>query len=151
MIDVCRHFIPIDVLKRNIEAMASVKMNVLHLHLTDNEGFRIESRTFPQLHNKGSNGEYYTQAQVKDLISFAEERGIIIVPEFDMPGHSKSWFAGYPQLASSPGPYEPGPPIDFHSVQQFNIGSIMQLLSTAPFPALDPSKESTYEFLDKFI
>jgi hexosaminidase len=109
MIDVSRHFSPVDVLKRNIDAMAAVKMNVLHLHLTDNEGFRVESKMFPQLHMKGSNGDYYTQAQIKDLISFAEERGIIIVPEFDMPGHTKSWFAGYPQLASGPGPYEPWP------------------------------------------
>jgi hexosaminidase len=151
MIDVARHFIPVDVLQRNIEAMAAVKMNVLHLHLTDDEGFRIESKIFPQLQNKGSNGEYYTQAQMKDLIAFAEERGIIIVPEFDMPGHTKSWFAGYPQLASAPGPYEPGPRIDFHGVQQMNIGSIMQLLNSAPTPAFDPSKQSTYEFLDKFI
>jgi hexosaminidase len=151
MIDVSRHFIPVDVLKRNIDAMAAVKMNVLHLHLTDNEGFRVESKTFPQLQNKGSNGDYYTQAQIKELISFAEGRGIIIVPEFDMPGHTKSWFAGYPQLASAPGPYEPGSPIDFHSVQQMNLGSIMQMLNNAPFPAIDPSRESTYEFIDKFI
>ena len=151
MIDVSRHFSPVDVLKRNIDAMAAVKMNVLHLHLTDNEGFRVESKMFPQLHIKGSNGDYYTQAQIKDLISFAEERGIIIVPEFDMPGHTKSWFAGYPQLASGPGPYEPGPPIDFHSVQQMNLSSIMQLVNNAPFPAIDPSKESTYEFIDKFV
>src|SRR6185369_14163142 len=129
----------------------AVKMNVLHLHLTDNEGFRVESKTFPQLQNKGSNGDYYTQAQIKELISFAEGRGIIIVPEFDMPGHTKSWFAGYPQLASTPGPYEPGPPIDFHSVQQMNLSSIMQLVNNAPFPAIDPSKESTYEFIDKLV
>jgi len=151
MIDVARHFIPIDVLKRNIDAMAAVKMNVLHLHLTDNEGFRVESKTFPKLHSNGSNGDYYTQAQIRDLISFAEERGIIIVPEFDMPGHTKSWFAGYPELASGPGPYEPGPPIDFHSVQQMNLGSIMQLVNNAPFPAIDPTRRSTYEFMDKFI
>jgi len=151
MIDVSRHFIPVDVLKRNIDAMAAVKMNVLHLHLTDNEGFRVESKTFPQLQNKGSNGDYYTQAQIKELISFAEGRGIIIVPEFDMPGHTKSWFAGYPQLASTPGPYEPGPPIDFHSVKQMDLSSIMQLVNNAPFPAIDPTKESTYEFINKFI
>jgi hexosaminidase len=151
MIDVSRHFIPVDVLKRNIEAMAAVKMNVLHLHLTDNEGFRVESKTFPQLQNKGSGGDYYTQAQIKDLIVFAEDRGIIIVPEFDMPGHTKSWFAGYPQLGSAPGPYEPGPPIDFHNAQQMDLRTIMQLVSNAPFPAIDPSKEGTYEFIDKFI
>jgi len=151
MIDVARHFIPVDVMKRNIDAMATVKMNVLHLHLTDNEGFRVESKTFPQLHGKGSNGDFYTQAQIKELIFFAEERGITIVPEFDMPGHTKSWFAGYPQLASSPGPYEPGPPVDFHSAQQVDLKALMQLVNNAPFPAIDPSRESTYEFIDKFI
>lgn len=148
MIDVSRHFIPIDVLERNIDAMAAVKMNVLHLHLSDNEGFRIESKVFPQLQNSGSNGEYYTQAQIKELVGFAEKRGITIVPEFDIPGHTKSWFAGYPQLSSTP---EPSPPIDVHSLQKTDLGSIMQFISTAPFPAFDPAKESTYEFLDKFI
>ena len=148
MIDVSRHFIPVDVLERNIDAMAAVKMNVLHLHLSDNEGFRIESKIFPQLQNSGSNGEYYTQAQIKELVAFAEKRGIIIVPEFDMPGHTKSWFAGYPQLSSTP---EPSPAIDVHSLKQLDLGSIMQFMSTAPFPAFDPTKESTYEFLDKFI
>jgi len=151
MIDVARHFIPVDVLKRNIEAMAAVKMNVLHLHLTDNEGFRVESKVFPQLHIKGSNGDYYTQAQIKDLVAFAEERGIIIVPEFDMPGHTKSWFAGHPELSSAPGPYESGSPIDIRSVKDLNLNSIMRLMATSPFPAIDPSKESTYQFIDKFI
>ena len=151
MIDVSRHFIPVDVLKRNIEAMAAVKMNVLHLHLTDNEGFRVESKVFPQLHVKGSNGEYYKQAQIKELVAFAEEREIIIVPEFDMPGHTKSWFAGQPQLSSAVLPYEPGPPIDIRSLKDLNLNSIMRLMATAPFPAMDPSKETTYEFIDKFI
>jgi hexosaminidase len=151
MIDVSRHFIPLDVLKRNIEAMEAVKMNVLHFHLTDDQGFRIESKVFPDLHRKGSHGEYYTQAQIQELVSFAQERGIEIVPEFDMPGHSKSWFAGYPQLASAPGPYSPGQPVDFKDLKPGDIGAVMQLLATTPFPTIDPSKESTYSFLDKFI
>ena len=151
MIDVSRHFIPIDVLERNIEAMAAVKMNVLHLHLTDDQGFRIESKAYPLLHRKGSNGEYYSQAQIRDLISFAQDRGIVIVPEFDIPGHSKSWFAGYPQLASTPGRYEPGPPVNFDKIKGNGIGAIMQFMNTAPFPSMDPSKENTYTFLDKFL
>ena len=151
MIDVSRHFIPICVLERNIDAMAAVKMNILHLHLSDNEGFRVESKTFPNLQLKGSNGEFYTQAQIRQLISFAASRGITVIPEFDLPGHSKSWFAGYPELASAPGPYEPGPPVNVHSVQQMDLGSIMKLLNTAPFPAMDPTRESTYAFLDKFF
>lgn len=151
MIDPARHFIPIDVLQRNIDAMATVKMNVLHLHLTDNEGFRIESKVLPQLHQKGSYGEYYTQAQMKELITYSADRGIIIVPEFDMPGHTKSWFAGCPELSSQAGMTEPGPAIDFTSISAANPGAIMQLMQTAPFPAMDPSKESTYALLDKFI
>ncbi len=151
MMDVSRHFIPMDVLERNIEAMAAVKMNVLHLHLTDDQGFRVESKVFPLLHMKGSNGEYYTQARLKELISFALDRGIVIVPEFDMPGHTKSWFAGYPHLASSPGPYEPGSPIEFTGGSGMNLFTIMQLIQTAPVPAMDPSRETTYIFLDKFI
>ena len=151
MIDVARHFIPLDVLQRNIEAMAIVKMNVLHLHLSDNEGFRIESKIFPQLQGSGSFGEYYTQAQIRDLVAFARDRGITIIPEFDMPGHSKSWFAGYPQLASAAGPYEPGPALDMPAGKPLNLGEIMKLVNTASFPTMDPSRESTYTFIDRFF
>ena len=68
MIDVARHFIPIDVIKRNIDAMAAVKMNSLHLHLSDDQGFRVESKRFPLLQEKGSKGKYYTQAEIRDLV-----------------------------------------------------------------------------------
>ncbi len=151
MIDVARHFIPIDVLERNIEAMASVKMNVLHLHLTDDQGFRVESKVFPQFHKKGSNGEYYTQEQIVDLVKFAQERGIIIIPEFDMPGHTKSWFAAYPLLSSFNDTFEPGPPVDFSQIKEQNMLSIVQFMKTAPFPAMNPANEQTYLFLDKFL
>jgi hexosaminidase len=151
MIDISRHFVPVDIMNRNIEAMEAVKMNVLHLHFTDNEGFRLESKTYPELQGQGSNGEYYTQAQARELIAFAQARGITIVPEFDIPGHTKSWFAGHPELSSSPGPFTPGPPVDFKLNGQMNLASIMQLVQTAPFPTIDPTKESTYAFLDKFF
>src|ERR1019366_2438490 len=62
MIDVCRHWMPIDVLQRNIDGMAAVKLNVLHLHLTDDQGFRLEIKKYPKLHQMGSDGNYYTQA-----------------------------------------------------------------------------------------
>ncbi len=129
MIDVSRHFIPVDVLKRNIDGMAAVKMNVLHWHLSDDQGFRAESRKFPKLTGAGSDGHYYTQDEIRDVVAYAHERGIRVVPEFDMPGHSRSWFLGYPDLASAPGPYtlESGDPI------------------------MDPTRESTYKFLEKFI
>jgi hexosaminidase len=131
LIDVGRHFIPLDVLKRNLEGMAAVKMNVLHWHLYDNEGFRVESKRFPKLQEAGSDGQYYTQTEIREFVAYAHDRGIRIVPEFEMPGHSRSLFAGYPELASGPGPYriEPG-----------GVDAVM-----------DPTREETYKFVDKLI
>ncbi len=131
LIDVSRHFIPLDVLKRNLDGMAAVKMNVLHLHISDHDGFRIQSKRFPKLHEMGSEGLYFTQDQMREFISYARDRGIRVVPEFDIPGHSGSWFVGYPELASAPGPY--------------NFGS------SGVEPVMDPTQEGTYQFLDKFI
>lgn len=133
LIDVARHFMPVDVIKRNIDGMAAVKMNVLHLHLTDDQGFRIECKAFPKLQELGSEGEYYSQEQIRDLLHYADDRGIRIVPEFDMPAHTTSWFAGYPELASAPGPY----PVEHR------LG-VMD-------PVMDPTRESTYTFIDGFL
>jgi hexosaminidase len=133
MIDVGRHFIPLDVLKRNLDGMAAVKLNVFHWHLSENQGFRVESKKFPKLHEMGSDGLYYTQDQVRELIAYAHDRGIRVVPEFDMPGHSTAWFVGYPQLASAPGPYE--------IERKWGVFD----------PAMDPTQERTYKFLDSFI
>lgn len=133
MIDVSRHFIPMSALYRTVDAMAVVKLNVLHLHLSDDQGFRMQSKKFPKLTELGSDGNYYTQAEMKALIEYAADRGIRIVPEFDMPGHSTSWFVGYPEISSGPGPYS--------IERQFGIFN----------PAMDPTRDSTYKFLDKFI
>jgi hexosaminidase len=129
LIDVSRHFIPVDVIKRNIDGLAAVKMNVLHWHLSDDQGFRAESKKFPKLTGMGSDSLFYTQEEIRGVIAYAHDRGIRVVPEFDMPGHSRSWVIGYPELASGPGPYtlENGDPI------------------------IDPTRESTYKFLEKFI
>jgi len=135
LIDVCRHFIPIDVIKRNIDGMAMVKLNVLHLHLTDDQGFRIESKTYPKLHQMGANGLFFTQEQIKEIIAYAADRGIRVVPEFDIPGHATSWFAGYPQFASAPGPY----PIE------------TKLAGLDLAPTFDPTKKETYTFLKAFF
>jgi hexosaminidase len=132
MVDVSRHFIPVDVLKRNLDAMAAVKMNVFHWSLSNNQGFRAESRVFPKLQELGSDGLYYSQAEMRDVIEYAHERGIRVVPEFDMPGHSTAWFAGYPELASGPGPYS--------IEREWGIFD----------PAMDPTKAYTYKFIDKF-
>jgi hexosaminidase len=133
LIDVGRHWQPVEVIKRNLDGMAAVKLNVLHLHLTEDQGFRIESKTFPRLHQMGSDGLYYTQEQIRELIAYARERGIRIVPEFDIPGHSTSWFAGHPELASAPGPYQ--------IERRFGVHD----------PSMDPTREETYKFLDKFL
>ena len=133
MIDVSRHFIPLDVLKRNLDGMAAVKLNVFHWHLSDDQGFRVESQKFPKLQELGSDGLYYTQAEVRDLIAYAHDRGIRVVPEFDMPGHSTAWFVGYPELASAPGPYQ--------IERKWGVFD----------PAMDPTQERTYKFLDTFI
>ncbi len=131
MLDVCRHWMPVEVVKRNLDAMAAVKLNVLHWHLSEDQAFRVESKRYPRLHQMGSNGDYYTQDQIRDIVEYARDRGIRVVPEFDMPGHTSAWFPGYPELASAPGPFVLG---------GRGGGSVM-----------DPSKESTYAFLDAFI
>jgi len=104
LLDACRHWMPVEVVKRTLDGMEAVKMNVLHFHLSENQGFRVESKRFPKLEDMGSNGLYYTQDEIKELIAYARDRGIRIMPEFDMPGHSTAWFVGYPELASGPGP-----------------------------------------------
>jgi hexosaminidase len=96
MIDVARHFQPMEVIKRNIDGMAMVKLNVLHLHLSDDQGFRVESKKYPLLHQLGSDGQYFTQLQIKELIQYANDRGIRVIPEFDMPAHTTAWYVGYP-------------------------------------------------------
>jgi hexosaminidase len=133
MIDSSRHFIPLDVLKRNLDGMEAVKMNVFHWHLSENQGFRAESRRFPRLHEQGSDGLFYTQEEIREIIEYARGRGIRVVPEFDMPGHSTAWFAGYPELASGGGPYA--------IERQWGVFD----------PAMNPTDEKTYKFLNEFI
>jgi len=132
LIDVSRHFIPIDVLKRNLDGMEAVKMNVMHWHLSDDQGFRAESKKFPKLTGMGSEGKFYTQEEIRDLLAYAHDRGIRVIPEFDTPGHSRSWFVGYPELASNPGPF---------TVENENGASSVT----------DPTREETYKFMDKFV
>lgn len=133
MIDTGRHFMPLPVLERNLDGMEAVKLNVFHWHLSDDQGFRAESRTYPLLTQKGSSGHYYTQEQMRHVIDYARERGIRVVPEFDMPCHTTSWFVGYPDLASAPGP--------------FQIETKWGIFD----PAMDPTRESTFRFLDRFL
>ncbi len=133
MIDVSRHFIPLEVLRRNLDGMEAVKMNVFHWHLSENQGFRAESRKFPKLQELGSDNLFYSQQEIRDLIVYARDRGIRVVPEFDMPGHSTAWFVGHPELASGPGPYQ--------IERRWGVFD----------PAIDPTNEKTYKFLDTLI
>ena len=133
MIDCGRHFEPMDVLKRNLDAMAAVKLNVFHWHLTEDQGFRIESKTFPKLTQLGSDGLFYTQAEARELVRYAEERGIRVVPEFEMPGHSAAWLVAYPELSSGTKPDG--------IRREFGVSD----------SALDPTREATYTFIDRFL
>jgi hexosaminidase len=129
MIDVARHFQPVNVIKRNLDAMTSVKMNVLHWHLTDDQGFRVESKTHPKLHQLGSDGQYYTQNQIKEIVQYASNRGVRVVPEFDVPGHATAILTAYPEIASKD---------TIYSIERF---------SGVFNPTLDPTNEKTYQIL----
>jgi hexosaminidase len=133
LIDVSRHWQPPEVIKRQLDGMAAVKLNVFHWHLSEDQGFRVESRRFPRLQGMGSDGNFYTQEQIREIVTYARDRGIRVVPEFDVPGHSTSWFVGYPQYASGPGPYS--------IERRFGVFK----------PTFDPTREETYLFLDRFI
>ncbi len=134
MIDVVRHWQPVEVLERNLDAMEAVKLNVLHLHLTDDQGFRVESRRYPLLHERGTDGNYYSQDEIRHLLQHAADRGIRIVPEFDVPGHTTSWLVAYPELLDPP------------------LEGLELPLGMGMFPhTLDPTREETYEFLDRLF
>jgi len=148
MVDVARHFIPVDQILRSIDAMAASKMNVLHLHLSDDEGFRIESKKFPLLHGKGSNGEFFTQTDIAKIVSYASERNIEVIPEFDLPGHSKSWFVGYRDLASEDKAYTIGPRFVIEEGAKVNLMSITQMINSQATPTINPANEKTYKFLE---
>ena len=133
LLDVARHFMPLEVIKRNLDGMAAVKLNVLHWHLTEDQGFRVESKIFPRLHTFGSDGFFYTQEQIAEVIAYADARGIRVYPEFDIPGHATSWLVGHPELASVPRDYE--------IERKWGIFD----------PALDPTNPEVYAFLDAFL
>ncbi|MBR6432678.1 MAG: beta-N-acetylhexosaminidase, partial [Muribaculaceae bacterium] len=123
-LDCSRHFFTVETVKRYIDIMALHGMNRLHWHLTDDQGWRIEIKKYPRLtevggwrkgtvlgHNSPVNdgirhGGYYTQAEIRDIVQYAAERYITIIPEIDMPGHMLGALAAYPELGCSGGPYE---------------------------------------------
>lgn len=133
LVDVSRHFMPIEQLERTLDAMALSKLNVLHWHLSDDQGFRVESKRFPRLHQLGSDGLFYTQEEVRGIVRYARDRGIRVVPEFDIPGHSTAWFVGYPQYSAQ------SPPIAIR--REWGGADAI----------FDPTREATYTFLAHFI
>ena len=133
MIDSARHFQPMEVIKRNLDAMAAVKLNVMHWHLTEDQGFRVETKKHPELHLQGSDGDFYTQDQIREIIKYAADRGIRVMPEFDMPGHATSWVVSHPEIASAPGPYK------------------IERKPGIFDPTLDPTNEKTYKLLEAFF
>jgi len=132
-LDPGRKFLPVEVIKHNLDGMAAVKLNVLHWHLTDDQGFRIESKLFPKLHELGSDGFFYSQAQVKDIIVYAADRGIRVMPEFDLPGHATSWLVAYPEFAAFPGPYT--------IARTWGVKN----------PVFNPANENIYQFFTDFF
>jgi hexosaminidase len=140
MLDVARHFLSVDEVKRYVDLMAIHKLNRLHLHLADDQGWRIEIRSWPNLAAHGGStevgggaGGFYTHAQYSELVRYAAERFITIVPEIDMPGHTNAALASYAELncdGIAPPPYT-----------GIEVG----------FSALCLDKEITYTFIDDVV
>jgi hexosaminidase len=156
MLDVSRHFFTIDQVKRMIDQMVRYKFNLLHLHLTDDQGWRMEIKQLPELTSVGAwrvprtglwwerdcpkegeaatYGGFYTQQELKALIAYASERFVDVLPEIDVPGHSLAAIAAYPYLSSTGLNYKVNPGCKFYTIED---------------NALCVGKESTFEFLDK--
>ncbi|MCK8140918.1 beta-N-acetylhexosaminidase [Flavobacterium sp. I-SCBP12n] len=148
MIDVARHFQPVDVIKRNLDAMAAVKMNVFHWHLTDDQGWRIQLKKHPKLTELASDGLFYTQEEIRSIVKYADQRGILVVPEIDVPGHASAILTAYPEMGSKVLPFS-----------NANAEKKQGLLSLSNYsiernagifnPTLDPSNPKTYQFLSE--
>ncbi|HEY2845519.1 MAG TPA: beta-N-acetylhexosaminidase [Bryobacteraceae bacterium] len=126
-LDTARHMFPVEFLKRYLDWMARYKLNQFHWHLTDDQGWRIEIKQYPRLAEVASMrketlvgrapqstrydgqpyGGFYTQQQIREVVAYAHERFINVIPEIEMPGHSLAALAAYPELACTPGPFEP--------------------------------------------
>jgi hexosaminidase len=140
MLDISRHFFGVDDVKRFVDLLACYKMNVLHLHLSDDQGWRIEIKSWPNLATHGGStqvgggkGGYYTQEQYADIVQYAKERYIMVVPEIDMPGHTNAALASYDELNCS--------------------GKATELYTGTDvgFSTLCTNKEVTYKFIDDVV
>lgn len=140
MLDVARHFFEVDEVKQFIDYLATYKMNVLHLHLSDDQGWRIEIKSWPKLTETGGStevgggkGGFYSQQQYTDLVNYARQRQITIIPEIDMPGHTNAALASYPELNCN--------------------GKATQLYTGTEvgFSTLCTANEITYKFIDDVV
>lgn len=133
LFDSVRHFLPIEDVKRTLRGLASAKFNVFHWHLTDDQGWRIALNSYPKLHQQASDGLYYSQAQIKDVVAYAAMLGIRVVPEFDVPGHASSIVMAYPELGSGTTLTE--------LERRWGVFK----------PLLDPSNPKVYKFVDEIV
>ncbi|PWB23518.1 beta-N-acetylhexosaminidase [Flavobacterium sp. HTF] len=150
MIDASRHFQPVDVIKRNIDALAATKMNVFHWHLVDDQGWRIEMKKHPKLIELASDGLYYTQEEIKNIVKYADERGILIVPEIDVPGHGSAILTAYPEIGSKVMTINGGTQeknIQGTAIATYGVERNAGIFS----PTLDPSNPKTYQLLSEFF
>lgn len=130
-LDCARHFFPAEEVEKVIEEISLTKLNVLHWHLSDDQGWRIESRRFPLLHE--TSGDYYTQKEIRRIVAFARLRGVEIIPEIDLPGHASAILAAYPQLSCRQVP-----------VRLADSGGIYPVILCA-------GRESTFAFLEELL
>ncbi|QPF75758.1 family 20 glycosylhydrolase [Roseateles sp. DAIF2] len=134
LLDCARRYLPLDALKRQLDGMAAAKLNVLHWHLTDDQAWRLASTRYPRLQSHANaDGCCYTLDEARQLVAYAAERGIRVVPELDVPGHTTALGAAHPELFSAPGPYQPE--------RGFGVFK----------PCLDPRKPEVYEFLEHIV
>ncbi|MEO7978688.1 family 20 glycosylhydrolase [Flavobacterium sp.] len=150
MMDAARHFQPVDVVKRNIDGLAAMKMNVFHWHLVDDQGWRIEMKKHPKFIELASDGQYYTQEEIRNIVKYADERGILIVPEIDVPGHGSAILIAYPEIGSkviilTGGTAEKN--IQGTAIATYGIERNAGIFS----PTLDPSNPKTYQLLSEIF
>lgn len=114
-LDVCRHFFSVDFIKKQLDVMAMFKMNYFHWHLTEDQGWRIEIKKYPKLTSVGAKrteadgtvyGGFYTQEQIKEVVKYAQERFITVIPEIELPGHALAALAAYPEFSCTGGPFK---------------------------------------------
>lgn len=140
MLDVARHFFRVEDVKRYIDLLAAYKLNVLHLHLSDDQGWRIEIKSWPKLTTYGGStevgggeGGFYTQEQYKEIVEYAAANYITVIPEIDMPGHTNAALASYPELNCD------------------NIAPKLYTGTKVGFSTLCTGKEITYKFIDDVV